>query len=111
MLEVEEGGQKNTIGIAKLSGDFPNEIYFFTNDKDCIDYGDSFNNTVEIVFIRAPGSDKCYECRDCGVIQSVKFSSMPTPGELRMKIDTKSSAIRLSETMIICIVIFNLFIQ
>lgn len=63
----------------RLSGDNDNEVYLFQNEPMCEEYGPSFNPNIEVAFIRAPGADECYPCKECGSAKSVHFKKVPHP--------------------------------
>lgn len=62
--------------IIKKSGDDDSEFYMFPNKESCKQYGNKFNPDIEVAFIRAPGRNKCYECKQCGSVKSVIFKDV-----------------------------------
>lgn len=89
---------KNSIEVAELnnaffnvikkSGDDDSEFYMFPNKESCKQYGNKFNPAIEVAFIKAPGRNNCFECKQCGSVKSVIFNDIKM-SETQKDDDTK----------------------
>jgi len=90
--------------IIKKSGDDDNEFYMFPNKESCKQYGNKFNPEIEVAFIRAPGRNNCYECKQCGSVKSLMFSDVEMSegsDKTKNKEDSAASATVVSASALI----------